>query len=255
MNRSMAGAVLVSLALVLAACNGGSSTVETVAPTSPAPSSLPPVTTIAATTSPPTTATVPESTATTVVPDGVARLSDDGPWRLVDSAPGVTTPGLVYELMPKLWAFLPTEESDTDGNLYVPHPDDIPIIEAYLRATLAYFGAADQSPIDFSDPGWQTYVDGGESYFRVLRDRDRQRQYIDLDNGVLVRPRVLGDGRSATAAIVFDCTLDGSVWRQPDGTLAPGSTPGVAAVGFAASLMFVGERWLVEGIVTQAEAC
>lgn len=255
MKRSMAGVVAVAIALV--ACSGGNSSVDTVAPTSAAPSSLPPVTTIAVTsTAPVDTTTVPASASTTVVPDGVARLSDDGPWRLVDSAPGVTTPGLVYELMPKLWAFLPTEESDTDGNLYVPHPDDIPIIEAYLRAVLVYYQSTTQRPMDLDAPGWaESFSDGGAAFRMRLEPLRDQGQYVDLDAGTVLRPRVLGEGREESSAIIFDCILDGSVFRAADGTLAAGSTPGVAPLGVGAKLSQRSAQWFVDTMPAQPEAC
>jgi hypothetical protein len=175
----------------------------------------------------------------------------------VDSAPGVTTPGLVYELMPKLWAFLPTEESDDDGNLYVPSPADIPIIEAYLQAVLVYYRAITVRPIDLESPGWKRYfVDGGQSYFDVLRPRRDGGQVADLDAGTVLRPRVLGEARTEATAIVFDCALDGGVFLLPDGSLAPGSTRGVSPVGTAAPMTVGGNgEWITEYIVRQAEAC
>ena len=66
-------------------------------------------------------------------------LSADGPWTLVDSAPGVTTPGLVYELMPGLWVYLPVVEDIPNGITWTLNEEDRPIIEAYLQARLVYY--------------------------------------------------------------------------------------------------------------------
>lgn len=251
--------VVVAIAVAgaaVAGCSDSSAQPATIPPTSVPSATLPPVTVAESTTTVTPATSTSTSTATTVVAPGVVGLSADGPWKLVDSAPGVTSPGLVYELMPKLWAFLPTEESTDDGNLFVPSPADIPIIEAYLQATLVYFRAVTTNPINLDDPGWAMYyADGGESYFRVLRAKQADGQMVDLDLGVVVRPRVIGDERSNDAAVVFDCTLDGSVWRYRDGRLAPGSTPGVIDSGFSSQLVRDGTHWISLGIGSQADAC
>jgi hypothetical protein len=250
------------LSFVAAACAGSTAVPVTIAPASPpAPASTPPPvssTQVPAATSSVAASTLPVSstTATTVLPPGVVGLSPDGPWKLVDSAPGVTTPGLVYELMPKLWVFLPTEESRDDGNLFVPAPDDIPIIEAYLQARLVFFRATESNPISLEDPGWAAYYsDRGESYFTVLRPRLSEGQHFDRDLGVVLRPYVLGEGRSDTDAIVFDCMLDGGVWRFPNGSLSPTAIPGVAPNGLSARISMFGDRWITDGVANQPEAC
>ncbi len=192
----------------------------------------------------------------TVVPGGVVGLSADGPWRLVDSAPGVNSPGLVYELMPKLWVFLPTEESKDDGTLFVPSPNDIPIIEAYLQAMLVYFRASSSRPIDLADPGWKDHFgDGGESYLRFLTPKEADDEYVDLDIGVVLRPRVIGDGRTDFTAVVFDCVLDGSVFRRSDESLAVGSTQGVIRTGLASPITLGDSGWLVDFVTNQEDAC
>lgn len=197
-----------------------------------------------------------DETGPTALPDGFVGLSPDGPWHLVDSAPGVDSPGLVYELMPKLWAFLPTEAVPDDGNLFVPQPQDIPIIEAYLQAKLVYFRAVTQNPIDLDDPGWsEFFTDGGAAYREVLEPKQAQGQHVDLDIGVVLRPYVLGDGRSDAHAIVFDCVLDGAVFVLPAGELAPGSTRGVGSHGQGIDVAHDGTMWVVARIARQEEAC
>lgn len=222
--------------------------VTTVAVTDAAASTEPPDSTVATTSEP--------AAPTTVLPEGAVGLSADGPWRLVDSAPGVESPGLVYELMPKLWAFIPTEPSPDDGNLFVPQPQDIPIIEAYLQAMIVYFRAATQNPIDLEDPGWAEYFgDGGAGYRDVLEPKQAQGQYVDLDLGVVLRPHVIGEQRTDSHAIVFDCVLDGAVFRLVDGSLADGSVLGVVHQGLGAPIRFLTDGWQAEHVGVQAEAC
>ena len=276
MRRRWLGATAsVAAALAVVACSGGDDSADvatlpvepTVATTVTVPatevSATAAVTTAVATTAAetagtgaPTTTGVVESTATTAVPDGFVGLSADGPWKLVDSAPGVDSPGLVYELMPKLWAFLPTEEVPDDGNLFVPQPQDVPIIEAYLQAKLVYFRAASQDPIDLDDPGWTEFFgDQGDGYREVLEPKRSQGQHADLDLGVVLRPYVIGEQRTESFAIVFDCVLDGGVFVMPDGSLAPGSSRGVGESGGGAPVRWTGTRWLVDRVGEQAEAC
>lgn len=239
-------------------------------PSSPSSPEL--VTTLAAPTAPPTTTLTVTTAADTapptivdttdgtmppaVVDDGVARLSADGPWVLVDSVPGITSPGLAYQLLPKLWAFLPTEPNPEDGSLLVPSPADIPIIEAYLKARLVFYRATSQRPIDLDDPGWaETYTDGGARFRKILAERIRVGQAVEFDSGVVLRPYVTGDDRTDTTAIVFDCELDGSVWRDQDGRLSEDSILGVIDDGLAVTTELVGDVWMVNRVSDQPGAC
>ncbi|MEN9645718.1 MAG: hypothetical protein RL238_2387, partial [Actinomycetota bacterium] len=56
------------------------------------------------------------------------------------------------------------------------------------------------------------------------------------------------------AAIVFDCMLDGSVWRLPNGELGVGSVPGVIDNGLGAA-MSSSASWQVSRIADQPDAC
>ena len=253
MVRTPGGALRTAAALLtcaLASCSSSSDngigTLPTTPPTS-APTSL--VATSAATTvvAPSSTvaATSTVAPATTTVPAGVG-LSADGPWHLVDSAPGVTTPGLVYELMPKLWAFIQIEETDTSTYPWTLNDADRPIIEAYLQAQLTYYQAATSDPPDFSQPGWtQYYAVDGSARFETLKQSRLDGEIVDLDLGVVFQPWLLGDDRTETTAIVADCVLDGGVFRLSDGTLAPGSTLGVGMHGKAARMELIDGAWKV----------
>jgi hypothetical protein len=246
---------------LLAACSGGgSATPPTLPPSSAAPSSAPTsssatTTTVAAST---TTAAVSaaETTLPSTLPSGGVQLTPGGPWRLVDSAPGITTPGLVYELMPKLWVYLPTKEDIAHGITWTFTEADRPVIEAYLQARLVYFNAVTSRPIDMSLDGWRTlYSDRGAAYASALKTRIAAGEYVDLDQGVVLRPQVIGDGRSDIDAVIFDCVLDGGVFRRRDGSLAPGSSVGVAPHGIGFRMSDASGKWIVSQIGDQPDAC
>ena len=128
------------------------------------------------------TATAPFEASTTVpislFPaspiDSTTVLTPGGPWTRVDAAPGVGTPGLFYELRPRVWVYLPIAEDIPHGILWTLRDDALPMIEGYLRAQAARLA-----------PG----------------------------SNVVLRPQVLGDDRTDTTALVADCVLsvaDGS---------------------------------------------
>lgn len=250
MIRQVNRALLAACGAVLAAC---SSTGHS------APATVPPLatTTSVEATAPPSTtapASTTTTTASTVVP-GVA-LSADGPWTRVDGAPGISTPGLFYQLMPKLWVYLPTTEDIPHGITWTFTEKDRPIIEAYLQARLVFFRVTETNPFNLDDPGWaKWYTDSGASYHAVLSERSARGERFDRDVGVILRPVVLGEGRSDTSAIVFDCMLDGGVWRLPNGSLGADSTPGVIRNGLGALLGTTNRVWVVSRIANQVEAC
>jgi hypothetical protein len=238
----------VVLALAIAGCtnegDSGGGTLPTVPPTSARPT-----TTVAATSTVETTTTVADTTTTapetTTVPTGVG-LAADGPWHLVDSAPGITTPGLVYELMPKLWAFIQLEETETSTYPWTLNDADRPIIEAYLQAQLTYYQAITSNPIKLDLPGWtEFYADGGAQYRGPLEEMIAQGQTIDMDLGVVFQPQILGDERTDSHALVADCILDGSVALLPDGSFAAGSSPGVGQHGWLTYMDLVNGFWIV----------
>ena len=49
----------------------------------------------------------------------------------------------------------------------------------------------------------------------------------------------------ASAAIVSDCMLDGAIFRLQDGSIAAGSSLGVADLSWGARLELLGGRWMV----------
>jgi len=237
-----------ALACVLAACDSGGNAAPDTLSTTPVTASLPA-----------TTTTSPPETTGSVVPvtgqPGEIQLSPDGPWTRVDSAPGVTQPGLVYLLMPGVWVWLPTVEDIPNGVTWVLNEDDLPVIEAYLQARLVFFRAITSSPMDLSSAGWQQwYADGGAAYKDRLQPRVDQGQVADLDVGVVLRPEVMGEERSDTTALIVDCVLDGGVFLLPDGSLAPGSTRGVEESGSAFRLV-LSDNWQVTEAGSFEQAC
>jgi hypothetical protein len=111
------------------------------------------------------------------------------------------------------------------------------------------------NPFDLADSGWaEWYTDAGASYTEMLTTRSNRGEVFDLDAGIVLRPTVLGEGREDDRAIVFDCMLDGSVWRLPNGDLGEGSTAGVINNGLGAAVQR-GQTWQVARIADQPEAC
>gem|GEM_PF-3706985 len=193
---------------------------------------------------------------TVTAPEGAATLSPDGPWRLVASAPGVDTPGLVYELMPGLWAYLPVEEDIAAGITWVLTAADVPVIEAYLQAQLTYFRAGTTNPIDLFDPGFeQWFVDGGEAVRAILKPFADRKEHGSLDEGVVLLPEVLGDERSQSSALVLGCMLDGGVFLTSSGELAQGSSWGTVRTGFTFRMIDDAGHWMVSEFGGAEDQC
>jgi len=264
MTRHRTTLMLLAGTWVLVACAHSGGATAALPPASPSTSSVVITTTVATTvviTTPITTAittaiTAPITTAapsTTVAPR--LQLSADGPWRRVDSAPGITTPGLFYELMPKLWAYLPLEMDLEHGIAWTLHnPDDIPVIEGYLRAQMTFVSATTQRPMDLRASTWSATFDDPAT-IAWLEAAQRDAANLDLDLGVVLRPEVIGDERTESTAFIYDCTLDGSVFRNADGSVAPGSHHRIALSGTGFRLRVADGRWKVVQMGDQPEAC
>jgi hypothetical protein len=246
---------LPALGIVLAACGGGGADLATI-PTTVLPTSIAPTTTNTIVDDVPTSGAATSAPAAASTAPGALGLSPDGPWRQVDSAPGITTPGLVYELMPKLWVYLPVTEDVANGITWTFNETDRPLIEAYLHAQRTYYEAISSNPMDLEGSDWQLYfADGGSTYRASLEARQRDGQFADLDAGVVLRPQVLGDQRTDLEGVVLDCVLDGGVFRMPDGSLAEGSTFGVVPYGVGMRVAVRDDRWIVTQVGSQDDAC
>lgn len=258
--RAQVGGAVVGAALVLGACSGGSAEVvspftEPVAETTVAVDPAPVGSTVDTA---PVSSGGPASTVspTVTAPQGAVTLSPEGPWRLVESAPGVEAPGLVYELMPGLWAWIPVEEDLEAGIGWHLTEADVPVIEAYLQAQLVYFRSGSSDPIDLADPGFERwFVDGGEALRAVLRPRFERGEHGDLADGVVLLPQVLGDNRTAKSALVLGCMLDGGVFLTASGDLASGSTWGVVRTGLAFRMTVGPEGWIVREFGSAEDEC
>lgn len=212
----------------------------------------------------PVTAPAPSTTAAAGVPAAVTTappqwgpaLSADGPWRVVDAAPGVAAPGLAYELLPGLWAHLPVQEHVAEGVTWTLTAPDVPLVEAYLQARRVFYLATESSPFRLHDPGWgRWYLDGGAGFAAFLAPRDAAGEVFAREQGVVLRPVVLGEQRTDHSGIVFDCVLDGGVWRRPDGSLGADSVVGVVPTGVSTQVSLVDGRWRIGHLAAQPEAC
>lgn len=255
MRRHRTTTMLLAAAWLLAACVDSGGATAALPPASPPPSTRVATTTPASTAPPASSTTTTAAATTTVVPR--LQLSTDGPWRRVDSAPGITTPGLFYELMPKLWAYLPLEMDLEHGIAWTLHnPDDIPVIEGYLRARLTYYQAVTQNPVDLETPDWyRHFVDPAAVYFGFLADHRSRGEMVDMDLGVVTRPEVIGDERTDRTAMIFDCVSDGGVFLRPDGTLAEGSKRGFGRQGLAFRMVRDAAGWKVLEVGSEPTAC
>lgn len=262
--RSIVAAVI-TVALALSACDGGSA--EPVTPsdlstpvvtvTAVSSSTSSPSTTVADTTTSEATTTVATVPPTVTVPAGAPMLSPDGPWTLVDSAPGIDSVGLIYELMPKLWVFLPTQEDRANGYFWTFNELDRPAIEGYLKAMLTRYRSTDSVPATLDDEGWDLYFTPENAAimmppYQVKSDRG---EYTDLDLGVVLRPTVIEDNRTEDYTIVLDCVVDGAVLKNSDGTYAEGATPGVGEIGYAAGMLRVDGTWKLDQFSATNAAC
>lgn len=261
--RSIA-AVAIAAALSLVACGTGG-TADPVAPSelsSPVITAAP-LTTVAPTTvvlkssttaTPTTVATVPPASTVAL---GSPMLSPDGPWTLVGSAPGINSVGLIYELMPKLWVFLPTQEDRPNGYYWTFNEMDRPAIEGYIKALLTRYRSVDSVPATLDDEGWDLYFTPENAAIMMppYQERSDRGEYTDLDLGVILRPTVIEDNRAEDYTVVLDCVIDGAVLRNTDGTYAASATPGIMRTGYAAGMLRVDGTWKLDGFSTSGLAC
>jgi hypothetical protein len=218
--RSFVPVVLVGC--LSAACTAGreESVPTTAAPTTIAAATAP-ATTEARTTAAPVTALATTVAATTVAPATVAPTTplpvttgivlppDLG--HLVALAPGVSTPGDIWQLAPKLWLFLPSESAG-DPNLTPPKPEDAEILIAYARKQKALQLAGTSPPVDLSSVALRrAYTPKGlEARTSALKPYLDEEQFLVLGSGIVYRPRVLSEPRTTEFALVWDCSIDGS---------------------------------------------
>jgi hypothetical protein len=263
--RQLRRTCTVLLFTVMAACGGHAAPpitalVPTLAPTTTTTAPTGTTATSAADSiSPVTSATAPPgSTSAVTVTVATAELLPPTVGTKVTSAPGVTSPGDIRELMPKMWAFIPSAPDPNDAHVQPPLPGDIEIIAAYLEERTALHELTTQHPTP-GEPSPRlvaSRLDGAASIAEtLLKPRSVSGVYRDLAEGFLLRPIVIATPRSDTEAFIFDCQLDASVLRNADGSLVEGETPGVKQVPQLARLVKQDGRWLVATATTDDRAC
>jgi hypothetical protein len=218
-------------------------TVGTSAPSTTASSAVTPTT-------PPSISPGVTVAATELLPSNVGTK--------VDAAPGVTTPGDIRELLPKLWAFVPSAPDPNDAHVQPPLPGDVEILAAYLETIGAVYEQVTQRPTPAtpSPRVAESFVDGGAEWATgVFAPRAASGQYRDLGQGLVVRPIVIADPRSATEAFIFDCQLDGTVLRNADGSLADGEVEGVKNGPQIARIVKVNGHWITDKISADDRVC
>jgi len=210
------------VAFTATGCTGGTASVPPItfstAPSVASDSPTTPTTDAPATTSAPTTLATTSSVAapatliTLLAPTSNPPLT--GPMfspdlgTKVDTAPGVTTRGDTRKLLDEgLWAHIPWEIDPNDLSQLSVNPEDVPIIEAYVRAQLVYYRAA-LGYTTLDDPDFTKYLYGGGHVLdKGFDELVAKGLKISLGSGIVLRPYLIEDHRTPNSAVIFDCYL------------------------------------------------
>ena len=257
-------AVAIALAAIVAGACAGDNEVADLTTVAPPPSATAADTTIESTavgTTPEPTTTEPTSTepAATTAPTTEPDLPDgptfsDALGVRVDTAPGVHTRGDTRQLLPEgLYVHVAWEADPNDPSVFTVQPDDIEILEAYANAVTTYYRAA-LTTLTTDDPAFaEYYMDAGAKFDESLSKARAGGYLLSLGSGVTLRPYIPADGRPASTALILDCYLQDQAFYQPaDGTPSPRvqqTSPTVA------SMVRIGDRWLVDVTATDPSAC
>lgn len=205
---------------------------------------------------PPATGTATEPLTTVPSPAGPGvdgpRFSD-ALGDQIDAAPAVRTRGDTRRLLEQgLYVHLAWEPDPTDASVFTPLAEDVPILEAYTNAQIAYYRAAlGLSPPD--DPMLDRYfVDGSTRFAPALARRADAGLSLQLGSGVVLRPYVLGDQRSATTAVVLDCYLHDEQEVPVGTTAAPGP---LRTYGLVATMVLIDGAWKLDRTGTETGVC
>ncbi len=180
------------------------------------------------------------------------RLSD-GLGTPVTDAPSVRTRGDTRRLLDEgLYVHLAWEPDPADASVFTPLPDDVPILEAYTNAQLAYYRAA-LGLTRPDDPTLDRFlVDGSTRFAPAFAARAAAGLTLRLGSGVVLRPYVLGDQRTATSAVVLDCYLHDEQ-EVPIGSQA---VPGpLRTYGLVATMVLVDGNWKIDRTGTELGVC
>jgi hypothetical protein len=206
----------------------------------------------------PTTATTLPDTSPSTETTGSAS---SGPTTTAE--PALPTVSTIVPTVPQ-----PLDPNDPNNRREVPNtPDELAILAAYIDASDRITAYYSKSPSDANDP---LIVDGPFTTDRIQREQttgqqnNEARERLDVSGGITLRPYIVGFSPGDTTAVVFDCQLDATVWRNadtgevipPPNDTYPNTGPEVAtAIGLSAQLTLVGDRWLFDSATSQAGAC
>jgi hypothetical protein len=213
-------------------------------------------------TAPPPETAAPTAPTTTDNSTTVATTAaDTGPATTAKAAlPTVST------IIPQVSA--PLDPNDRNNRLAPPDtPEEIAIITAYIEA-------GDRANTFYSifprDPDDPLLLEGPFTPERIERDLagaaddNELRQTLDVSGGITYRPYITGYSLGDSEAIVFDCQLDATVWRNadsgevvpPPNDSYPNTGPDVASpTGVVAKLLLADGRWLVDSVSSDPRAC
>ena len=255
-------ATAITAVLMLAACSNSGNQVtpvsfDTIVPAAPTTSTSTPATTAAATTTVQTTVAPtldPTTTAMSPTAGLTGPMFSDALGVKVATAPGIHTAGDTRQLLPEgLFVHLAWESDPNDFSVFSPIPEDIPILEAYTNASLAFYRAATTDvmvdPAAFSP----FMIDSGAQYVAKM-DAAREAGYVgSFGNGVVLRPYVLRDGSPEGIATVLDCYLENEQY-----VLLVGGVPVLAPLetkGTMATMKLTDQGWKVDVITSDPHAC
>ena len=230
----------------------GSLPTEPFAPSSTEPSSTPSSSTPSNTTTPPVESSVSTSPPDTTSPAPSSRFLVDVPGTVGTQLPpagvDIDVAGEVYELIPKLYLFIPTQDSTTDANIEPPRPEDQAIIEAYARASAADYALITQNPVPGVTPDvpWNLSrsVKWQDEYAPIVQAAIDEGRHLDLSDGDLLRPFVIPELSDDKVAYIADCSLVHSDWVSDttDDTV-PGEPSGLEVLPWIVEMRFDSGGW------------
>ena len=265
-------ALTCALGLLGAACSGDSEGFE---PGAPIPTDNTNSTAVersptASVETPPGTNDTTTSSTSTTTPTTPTSATD-----VQDSSTTAAVPDTAQEpeltLTPQATGFdFPPAELETDpnspNNTRIIRPQDEPIVAAYLAATRAQNLMFSEWPLDADNP---VLVSAPftpallESFNVGVKNRTDLNHILDISEGLTSRPYVIeDDDGNPDRAIVWDCQIDATFWKDVDtGVKAPpgGGYPNLGApgveVGTSTELVRRDGEWLVNAGAEETRAC
>jgi hypothetical protein len=146
-------------------------------------------------------------------------------------------------------------------------PEEIAIIAAYiegldrLNAFYATFPVDPNSPLLVDGPFTAELIEFEQV---SAGEQNAARERLDVSGGLTLRPYIVSFTPGGTTALVFDCQLDATVWRDtdtgevvpPPNDTYPNTGPDVAtATSLSTRMELVGGKWLAGRTSSQPGAC